>query len=108
MNCDYVAKFCTKCTIYYTRETLKDFCYPINYMTCLSPFSVLPEHENFNELSLFDYTRVMVMITQGLWLGKKNWVYSSLFNVLSSQCLLGPNLEKSCSSTGALIGATVN
>ena len=108
MNCDYIAKFYTKCTIYYTRETLKDFCYPINYMTCFSPFSVLPEHENFNELSLFDYTRVMVMITQGLWLGKKNWVYSSLFNVLSSRCSLGPNSEKSCSSTGALIGATVN
>ena len=46
--------------VYYTREPLKDFCHPLNYMTCLSPFSVLHVHENFTnlKLSLRYYTRV--------------------------------------------------
>ena len=62
VNCDYVAKFYTKCMVYYTREPLKDLCRPLNYMTCLSPFSVVPEQENFTKPSLFDYTRVMVRV----------------------------------------------
>ena len=48
--------------VYYAREPMKDFCHPLNYMTCFSPFSVLHVHENFTKLSLFDYTRVRVRV----------------------------------------------
>ena len=38
----------------------------------------------------------------------QKWVYSSLFNVFSSRCSLGPNWEKRHSSAAALTGGTVN
>ena len=115
---------------------MKDFCHPLNYMTCFSSFSVLLVHKNFTKLSLFGYRRVRVKVAnitvQGRYrqkyfphcltycwspslIGKeklttrrvitsKNWVYSSLFNVLSSRFSLGSNSKKSRSR----IGHTVN